>query len=159
MGARDTAAPLTDEQIAAITNDANSAEIDQAKIAEQKAKDPRVKSFASMMVKHHTEAKNKQAKLGLKTASSPASEKMEKDAADTLSALKSASGAAFDIAYMSAQVDEHQKVADTIDHELMPSAKNADLRAYLAEIKPTVESHLKHAKDIQRKLGETASAN
>ncbi|HEY1536572.1 MAG TPA: DUF4142 domain-containing protein, partial [Polyangiaceae bacterium] len=58
-----------------------------------------------------------------------------------------------------AQVDEHQKVADSIEHELMPNAKNADLKSYLADIEPTVESHLKNAKEIQRKLGETASAN
>lgn len=155
----DKAAPLTDQQIAAITKDANSAEIDQAKLAEQKAKDPRVKSFAAMMVKHHTEAENKQTQLGLTTASSPASVKMEKDAQDTLATLKAVSGSAFDIAYMNAQVDEHQKVADTIEHDLMPSAKNADLKAYLADIKPTVDSHLKNAKDLQHKLGETASTN
>ncbi|HEX3853442.1 MAG TPA: DUF4142 domain-containing protein, partial [Polyangiaceae bacterium] len=62
------AVALTDEQIAAVTDDANSAEIEQAKLAEQKAKDPSVQAFASKMVKHHTDAKEKQAKLALKTA-------------------------------------------------------------------------------------------
>jgi predicted outer membrane protein len=65
----------------------------------------------------------------------------EKDAANTLSMLKSAPGAAFDTAYMNAQVDEHQKVA------LMPNAKNADLKSYLADIEPTVESHLKNVNE------------
>jgi putative membrane protein len=152
------AIPLTDPQIAAITDDANSAEIAQAKLAEQKAKDPRVKRFAEKMVKHHSEAKEKQAKLKLQIASSPASMDLEKGAASTLSTLTSASGSSFDIAYMNAQVEEHQKVLDTINHDLLPNVKSQELKAYLEDIKPTVENHLKDAQRIQRKLSETASA-
>jgi putative membrane protein len=151
-------AMLTDEQIAAITNDANSAEIEQAQLAVSKAKDPRIKDFAAMMIKHHTEAKNKQAKLGLKTAASPKSAKLEKDAQDTLSKLKSATGKDFDVEYIDAQVDEHQTVARTIERDLMPNAQNADLKAYLADIKPTVEAHLEKAKALQRTLEQSASA-
>ena len=150
--------PLTDEQIALITNDANSAEIEQAKLAEQKAKDSRVKHFASKMVKHHTEAKDKQAKLGIQTASSSLSAEMEKGAGTTLAELKALSGAAFDTAYMNAQVDEHKKVLDTIDTALLPNVKSAELKSYLGEIRPTVEHHLKDAQNIQRNLSATASA-
>src|SRR3982074_1839076 len=64
------AAVLTDEQIAAITDAANTAEIAQAKIAETRSKDPGVKRFAAMMIRHHGEAKQKQAKLKLQTAES-----------------------------------------------------------------------------------------
>jgi putative membrane protein len=151
--------PLTDEQIAAITDDANTAEIAQAKLAEQKAKDPRVKRFASMMVKHHTEAKDKQAKLNLQIASSPISMDLEKGAANTLSTLTSASASSFDAGYMNAQVDEHQKVLDIINHDLLPNVKGKELKAYLEDIKPTVENHLKEAHRIQHKLSETASAS
>ena len=159
MGATNKAAPLMDEQIAAITDDANSAEIAQGKLAEQKAKDQRVKSFASKMVKHHSEAKDKQAKLNLKTSTSPTSMDMEKGAANTMATLTSATGSAFDAAYMSAQVEQHQKLLDTINSDLLPSVKSTELKAYLDDIKPTVESHLKDAQRIQRKLNETASAS
>jgi putative membrane protein len=155
--ANSKAAPLTDEQIALITEDANSAEIAQAKLADQKAKDPRVKNFASMMVKHHSEAKNQQTKLNLKTATSPVSMDLEKSAANTQSTLTSASGRAFDTAYMNAQVEEHQKVLDTINQALLPSVKNKDLKSYLDEVKSTVENHLKEAQRIQHTLTETAS--
>ncbi len=153
----DGAKALTDEQIAAITNDANSAEIEQAQLALSKTKDARIKDFASMMVKHHTEAKNKQAKLGLKTASSPKSTKLEKDAQDTLSKLKAATSKEFDADYIDAQVAEHREVAHTIEHDLMPNASSAGLKAYLADIKPTVDSHLEKAKEIQSALKQTAS--
>jgi putative membrane protein len=151
------AAALTDEQIAAITDDANSAEIEQAKLAEDKAKDSSVKGFASKMVRHHTEAKDKQAKLALKTAMSSLSTAMEKDAADTLSKLKSASGSSFDTTYMNAQVEEHQKVLDAIDQQLLPAVKAENLKTYLNDLRPTVASHLADAKRIQHNLGDTAS--
>ena len=57
---------LSDEQIAAITDAANTAEIEQAKLAESKSKDAGVKRFAAMMIAHHGAAKQKQAKLKIK---------------------------------------------------------------------------------------------
>ncbi|HEY1534129.1 MAG TPA: DUF4142 domain-containing protein, partial [Polyangiaceae bacterium] len=73
--------------------------------------------------------------------------------------LTSATGSAFDAAYMSAQVEQHQKLLDTINSDLLPSVKSTELKAYLDDIKPTVESHLIDAQRIQRKLNETASAS
>jgi putative membrane protein len=158
-GAATQAIPLTDEQIALITNDANSGEIEQAKLAEQRGKDPRVKHFAEKMVKHHTAAKDKQAKLDIKTEKSPASVELEKSANTTLANLQALSGAAFDTAYMNAQVDEHQKVLDTLDNDLLPNVKGQALKSYLDDMKSTVENHLKDAQNIQRNLNATASAN
>lgn len=146
--------PLNDSQIARITNDANSAEVDQGKVAQGKAKEPRVKQFAERMVKHHTEAKEKQAKLKLDTAPSDMAMKLERDADKTLSELKADSGANFDAEYMADQVKEHQHVLDVIDQQLLPNAKNEDLKAYLRDIRPTVASHLKDARDIQSKLND-----
>jgi len=150
---------LDDGQIALITSDANNAEIEQAKLAEQRAKDPRVKHFASKMVKHHTEAKDKQAKLEIKTESSRASMELEKSAGTTLANLQALTGSAFDTAYINAQVDEHQKVLDTINDQLLPNVKSDALKSYLDDIKPTVENHLKDAQNIQRNLNATASVN
>lgn len=144
---------LTDEQIAKITDDANSGEIDQAKLAKDKAKDPRVKAFAERMIKHHGEAKDKQAKLNLKTDSSATARKLENDATVTLSTLKSAPNDAFDRDYINDQVMEHQQVLDTVNNQLLPQVKNADLKSYLTDMKSTVEMHLKAAKDLQAKLG------
>jgi putative membrane protein len=141
--------PLSDEQIAAITDAANTTEIAQAKLAQTKSKDPNVKQFAAMMISHHGEAKQKQAKLKLKPAESGVSTAMQVDADSTMNALKADSGKDFDQAYITAQVDGHQKVLDTINDKLLPNVKNADLRAYLEEIKPRVEEHLKQAKVLQ----------
>lgn len=150
---------LSDEQIAAITEAANSAEIAQAKLAQSRSHDADVKRFAAMMIKHHGAAKAKQAKLKLPTAESRDSSALEAEASSTLDALKKKdSGKAFDKAYIDAQVDAHQKVLDTITGKLLPSVKNAELKAYLDEIKPRVEEHLKEAKALQQNLDSKSSS-
>jgi len=150
--AGDGGAPLNDAQIARITQDANDAEVKQGKLARDKAKDPRVKQFAERMVKHHTEAMDKQAKLKLDTSASDVSRKMEQDAESTLSTLKSTSDANFDAQYIADQIKEHQQVLDSIDQQLLPSAKSDPLKSYLKEIRPTVEAHLKSARELQPNL-------
>jgi len=149
--------PLSDEQIAAVTDAANSAEIEQAKLAESKSKDAGVKRFAAMMIAHHGAAKAKQAKLKLKPAESSVSTSLQADAAGTLDALKSDKGKDFDKAYIAAQVDGHRKVLDTINAKLLPNVKNAELKAYLDEIKPRVEQHLKEAKRLQESYDSRSS--
>jgi len=144
--------PLTDEQIAAITDAANTAEIAQAKLAQTKSKDPGVKQFAAMMISHHGEAKQKQAKLQLKPAESGVSTAMQVDSDSTMNALKAGTGKDFDQVYITAQVDGHQKVLDTINDKLLPNVKSPELKAYLEEIKPRVEAHLKQAKALQQSL-------
>jgi putative membrane protein len=150
--------PLSDEQIAAITDAANTAEIEQAKLAESKSKDPGVKRFAAMMIMHHGAAKQKQAKLKLKPQESATSTALQTDAASTLDMLKSDKGKDFDKAYIAAQIDGHQKVLDTINDKLLPNVKSADLKAYLDEIKPRVEQHLKEAKQLQESFDSKSSS-
>jgi len=150
---------LSDAQIAAITDAVNSAEIAQAKVAQTKSKDAAVKSFAAMMITHHGEAKQKQEKLKLKTEESGISTAMHADADNTLKALRASAGKDFDATYIKTQVDGHQKVLDAINDKLMPNAKDAKLKAYLEEIKPTVESHLKQAKQLQQSLESKSSTS
>jgi putative membrane protein len=149
---------LSDEQIVAITDAANTTEIAQAKLAQSKSKDAGVKQFAAMMINHHGEAKQKQAKLKITPAESGVLTALQVDADSKMNALKAGSGKDFDQAYITAQVDGHQKVLDTINDKLLPNAKNADLKAYLEDIKPRVEEHLKRAKVLQQSFDSKRSS-
>ena len=148
---------LSDAQIARITNDANATEIEQGKLAQARAKDARVKAFADRMVKHHTEAKDKQAKLGLTTAESDLSTKLERESGTAMGALRANAGKSFDQEYLQTQIKEHQQVLDTIEQQLLPNAKGSELKAYLKEIRPTVEAHLKDARELEVKLTQQAA--
>jgi putative membrane protein len=151
---------LSEPQIAMITDLANSAEVEQGKLAQSKAKNAKVKKFAAMMVKHHGEAKADQAKLFKKLALTPTQSQdattLKEGADRTLGALRGADGSAFDVAYIDSQVDEHQKVLDTIDQKLLPAATGEDLTNELKKMRDTVESHLKEARAIQAELSQTA---
>jgi putative membrane protein len=153
---------LTQSQIAMIADLANNSEIEQAKLAQTKARAASVKKFAAMMVKHHTDAKNEQAKLFKQLNLTPTQSQTAttlKDGADrTLGSLRGADGQAFDVAYIDSQVDAHQKVLDTLNNELLPSATDQELVSGLNKMKATVEAHLTEAKAIQAELAKTSTS-
>jgi putative membrane protein len=148
--------PLTDEQIAAVADAANTGEIDQAKLAQKKAKNGQVKKLAAMILTHHTAIKQKMTKVLAKAkitpATSPTSTQLTDDGTKLLETLKTAEGADFDKAYVDAQVDEHKKVLETLDAQLIANAKNAELKAELEDVRTKVEAHLKAAQDAQTAL-------
>jgi putative membrane protein len=147
---------LSENQIVMITQLANGGEIDQAKLAQNKAKSPAVKKLAAMMLKEHTEAQAEQAKLyrklNLAAVQSGDANNLKDDADKTLGSLRAADGDAFDVAYVNAQVDEHQKLLDAIDKKLLPGATEQELIDGLNKMRNTVDAHLKHAQSLQAQL-------
>jgi putative membrane protein len=143
------AAPLSDGQIAAITDGLNSGEIEQAKVAKSKSKNKDVLAFANMMIEHHGQAKKQQAALKETPETSPLSTQLQGEAQQTLTKLQQANGADFDRAYLEAQVDGHQKALDTLKSKLLPSAKTPELTKYLRELQPKIEQHLARARTLR----------
>jgi putative membrane protein len=151
-----TVQPLTDDQILEVVTVANKGEIEQARLAQQKAKDPRVKKFAAMMLQHHSEANQKNLamaqRLGLKPAESETSQKLTSDTTQITDTLKPLSGVDFDRSYIDAQIKEHQAVLELMDQRLLPNAKNDELRSAIQNFRPKVEMHLREAQAIQAAL-------
>ncbi len=146
---------LTEAQMAKLSELVNTAEVDQAKLAQRRAKAPAVKRFADMMVNHHNQALREQAKLVKKLNLSPADSAtamaLRSDGKKTLETLKSAPAADFDAAYLKSQVDGHQKVLDLLDTQLLPSAKTPEVADALRKGRAAVEEHLSEAKALQAK--------
>ncbi|MBV9945602.1 MAG: DUF4142 domain-containing protein [Myxococcales bacterium] len=155
-GAAESTSGLTDDEIVLVLHTANRGEIDQGNLAQTKAKDARVKKLAAMMVKDHTAADTKGVALAKKVKLQPApssvASSLQSDAESTTTSLKSETGGAFDKAYVDAQVKEHQAVLDTIDQKLLPNVKNAELKAFITEVRPKIAMHLQHAQDLQKSL-------
>jgi putative membrane protein len=149
---------LTDGQIAMVADTANTAEVEQGKLAQSKATSPRVKKFADMMVKHHGQAKTEQAKLvkelKLSLAGSAQSSALKGDGDQLMSSLRSATGGDFDKTYINGQVQEHQKVLALLDQQLIPAAQNEKVKAALQKARETVASHLEQANAIQAELAQ-----
>jgi putative membrane protein len=145
-----------DAQIAAIVVTANQVDIDAGKLAVSKSTDKSVKEFAQRMITDHTGV-NKAAtdlvtKLKVKPEENSTSKGLQKSGDETLKRLNGLKGAAFDKAYVDNEVTYHQTVLDALDKTLIPSAKNAELKALLVKVRPAFVAHLDHAKHLQATL-------
>ena len=156
-------APLRDEQIVAVVAVVNDAKIEQAKIARQKSKDARIRKLAEMATADHGQAKRELAKLsgklGDKPLESPLSTEVSADASATLETLKKAHAKDFDRTYIDAHVRAHQKLLDLFGRELIPGAKNIDLKRTLQELRRRAQLHLDEALALQQSLGVSGSGS
>ena len=158
-GAHASAQSVTDAQIASIVVSANQVDIDAGKTAAAKTTNAEVKKFAQLMVTDHTGV-NKSAtdlvtRLKVTPEDNPTSESLKAGGEKNVANLKALKGAAFDKAYIDHEVAYHQQVIDAVDKTLIPSAKNAELKALLVKVRPAFVAHLEHAKHIQSSLAKT----
>ncbi|MPV66219.1 DUF4142 domain-containing protein [Burkholderia sp. BE17] len=152
----------TDPQIAAIVVTANQVDIDAGKLAESKTQNKDVKAFAARMVQDHTGV-NKAAvdlvtKLGVKPEENSTSTDLKHGGDANLQNLGKLDGARFDRAYVDHEVTYHEAVLDAINHTLIPSAKNSELKALLIKVEPAFVAHLEHARHLQSTLGKGSGA-
>jgi putative membrane protein len=155
-GASAPSAP-TDDQILYVLHAANLGEMDQARLAQKKAKNARVKRFATMMIKDHGDADVRGGDVAKKTQASltpsEISNRLENDAKQFSLSISTEKGKGFDGVYIDAQVKEHRAVLDTIERELLPAAKSAEVKELLQTVRPKIENHLQEAEQIQKGLG------
>jgi len=155
-----TAAP-SDAQIAAIVVAANDADIANGRMAQTKSGNSDVKSFGRMMVTDHTSVNDKAkalaTQLNLTPQESDASRQMKATQDSLRSTLQGKSGAEFDKAYVSNEVELHQMVLNELDQNLIPNAQNAQLKQLLTDTRPAIAEHLQHARDLQQRLGGMAN--
>jgi len=148
---------LSDDQILQVVHTANQGEIAQAKLAEAKAKDARVKKFAAMMIQDHSAADHKAMALAKKLngpTPSATSASLESDAQNNTTTLESETGADFDKGYVDTQVKEHQAVLDLIDQQLLPKAKDANVKTFVTDVRAKVAMHLHHAQELQAAMAK-----
>lgn len=143
---------LTDANIAAIVVAANNADILYADLALAKSQDAAVRSFATMVKKDH-ESVNQAAvalvtRLKVKPVDNQISFDLRDDAETKRLMFRDLEGFAFDSAYAANEVSYHTTVLGAIDAALIPSAQNAELKSLLVEVRPAVQAHLDHAREL-----------
>jgi putative membrane protein len=147
---------MSDADIVAMTSAINQGEVDAGNMAKSKATNKDVKEFAEDMVKHHTQMLNDGKSLATKASITPnmaAADSVttaNKAAGDKLAST--AKGAAFDKAYIDAQVMGHQSALANVQ-AASAAAQNADLKKMLTDAQPEIQKHLDKAKELQSKMG------
>ena len=151
------AAGLSDAQIAAIVATANQIDVDNGALAMEISSSTEVQEFARLMMADHASV-NEAAlallkRLGVIPEETDASRGLASSAAETRATMRSLSGTAFDKAYVDNEVAYHAAVIELLDTTLIPSARNAELKSMLVNVRPAFLAHLEHARSIQAALG------
>jgi putative membrane protein len=131
------------------------AEVALGKLAVQKAGSPDVKAFGQRMIDDHSKANDqlmavaKQESLTLPMTMDP------KDQA-TYNKLSALSGAAFDKAYVSDMVKDHEKdIADF--RKEANDGTDPGIKGFASQTAPILQSHLDAAKELQTKMMNKSS--
>ena len=151
-------APLTDQNIVAKIGFADSAEIALAKLAESKATNAGVKSYARLLVTDHSAhakelvALEKKTSLTRQPPSNDTSAQEERQTFDRFTSLEK--GTTFDTAFVNYAVEDHQKVISELQ-SLEQQAQQPDLKALITKTLPTLQKHLDRAQALQKQLSGT----
>ena len=142
----------TDPQIAHIAYSAGVIDVEAAKLALSKTKDPGVKAFAESMQKDH-EAVNEMAlalvrKLNVTPEDNATSQALSKAAEEKRTELGKLDGAAFDKAYIENEVAYHKQVNGALETLLIPSAQNGELKSLLETGLKLFQGHQQHAEHV-----------
>ncbi|MFA6087180.1 DUF4142 domain-containing protein [Mucilaginibacter sp.] len=149
-GATGIAVDEKDAKFATDVANAGMAEVALGKIAAEKATNPQVKDFGSMMVMDHSKANEELAAIAkTKNITLPVApdEEHQKKAAD----ISAKAGKAFDEAYVDAMVDGHKKVAAMLE-DGSKNCKDTDLMAFATKTLPVVKAHLAKIEAIQKSM-------
>ena len=132
-----------------------AAEVEMGKLASEKASNDKVKQFGQRMVTDHSRAGNELKTLAnKKNMTLPDSpDAKSKAMMDKISKL---SGAAFDKAYMQDMVKDHQKDVAEFQKESSNGA-DPDLKNWAATTLPTLQEHLRMAKEALSAVNGSAS--
>jgi putative membrane protein len=151
-----TTGAFGDREILGVLQTVNVNEMTAAQHAATVASAKDVREYAQEMVKDHRAGENgvtAAVKVVGATRTSALSKQLATESKEMAAMLAKEKGAAFDRAYVAAQVKMHQHVLDTIDRDLTPKATHAKVKSLLTSTRATVAEHLDKAKALQAKLG------
>jgi len=134
------------------------AEVKLGQLAQEKGSNDAVKSFGKRMVDDHSKAGDKLKEVAAKESITLPTDVSAKDQA-TYDRLSKLNAAAFDRAYAKGMVADHQTDVAAFQKEAN-GGKNDSLKSFASETLPTLQDHLKEAKEMMKAVaGTSASKN
>jgi putative membrane protein len=135
---------------------AGKMEVELGKYASQHAASPDVKKFGQRMVTDHSKANAELAQVAKRESIQLPGETNSKHA-ETVQRLTALKGAEFDRAYMQAMVEDHEEDVAKF-RDVASSAESKQVQSFAKKTLPTLEQHLKMAKDIDARIEKHASS-
>lgn len=144
-----------DKQFLAQAHRSNLAEIQAAKLAEQKTNNQSIRAIARRLVVDHTKLDASVQRVA-RTAGVPLPDRPGPKQADTLSRLSKLSGAAFETAWLRAQIAGHRQSLVNIGKELQ-GGSSAEVKNLATTAKPIVQGHLEMLQQARSGAGGSPS--
>jgi putative membrane protein len=132
------------------------AEVKLGQLAEEKGSNDSVKSFGKRMVGDHSKADDKLKEVASRESITLPTDISAKSQA-TYDRLSKLNGAAFDRAYARDMVKDHETDVAAFQKEAN-SGKDDSLKSFASETLPTLQDHLKQAKEMMKTVGGTTAA-
>lgn len=146
---------MTDTQFTREAAAGGMAEVELGQLAQQKGSSEAVKNFGKKMVEDHSQANEKLTGIASEQKIRLAAGLSRQDQA-TYDHLSSLSGDAFDKAYARDMVSDHVKDVAAFKKEAATGKSDA-VRKFAMETLPTLEMHLKMAREMSRSVGASTS--
>jgi len=132
------------------------AEVKLGQLAQEKGSNDSVKSFGKRMVDDHSKAGDKLKEAASRESITLPNDLSAKDQA-TYDRLAKLNGAAFDRAYARDMVKDHETDIAAFQKEAS-AGKDESLKSFASETLPTLQDHLKQAKEMMKTLGGATAA-
>ncbi len=125
----------------------NLAEVEMGRLALQKASNPEVKQFASLMIRDHTKANRELSALAAsKGVDVPKSASLGEDV--SYAHLKMLSGKSFDDAYVKMMVEDHKEDVGAFQ-KAADNSQDPGVKRFAAKTLPVLQGHLNKIEKIQ----------
>jgi putative membrane protein len=154
-GATDSnSASVSDPQIVGLAVSISDAQVANARLARVRANGDSVKKLAAMLLARHELALRKQKELKIEPQESALSTEFEVRAESDRRKLDKVTGDEFDRAYLDLQIDWHRRLLEVLERQLLGSARDAQVRSLLWEVKPKLEEQLSIATQARQGLSQ-----
>ena len=149
-------AEYTNAQLTAFINTYNDAEIEMGQMAQSKATDPEVRTFAQSLVTEHRALKTEVTSTAQRLSVTPAVEgdienvtERHQEAMQALNAKER--GKPFDEAFLEHEIRMHKAVLDEIEDSLGRN-RNPELKSLLEKARDGIRAHLTKAEELETKV-------
>lgn len=153
---KSSATVMTDQQFADSAAEGGMAEVKLGQLAEDKGQNQAVKDFGKRMVTDHTKA-NDVLKTAAQKDNITLPDKMSAHDQALYDRLSKLDGEAFDRAYARDMVRDHEKDIAAFKHEA-GDGKVTGIKDFASQTLPTLEDHLKDARQMYHTVEPASSA-
>ena len=146
---------LSDSNVVSMLESLDNAEIDAARLAQDKAADPQVKAFAGRVLNEHRQLAESSERLASQLSLQPdhpgLSSQLANTHEDAMRKLRSLSGPSFDRAYLEHELKAHLWAFNFLE-TAAANEGTPQLKQELVRTGPDLLSHISAAKALQRRL-------